>query len=189
MTISPLKPLTLDTFLKATYIEDSPAWEYLHGRPIQKPMPQGQHSTLQSELLTTINQIGKRSKVAYAFPERRCTFAGESIVPDLAVIRWTNIPRTEAGEVANLFEIAPDWTIEILSPQQPPNRVSAKIMHCLHHGCELGWLIDPGDRSVMVFRPKQEPEIYRGDTPLPVLNNLELQLTTDEIFGWLVLEL
>ncbi|MEM8642211.1 MAG: Uma2 family endonuclease [Cyanobacteria bacterium P01_G01_bin.54] len=190
MTISPPQPMTLAAFLQAPYIEDSPAWEYLNGRPIQKPMPQGQHSTLQSELVSAINQVGKRSKVAYAFPERRCTFTTKgSIVPDIAVIRWASIPRTETGEVANLFERSPDWTIEILSPAQSPNRVAAKIMACLQHGCELGWLIDPGDRSVMVFRPKQEPAFYRDDQTLPVLNGLDLFLTTDKLFSWLMLEL
>lgn len=190
MTISPIPTTSLAAFLQAATIEDSPAWEYLNGRPIQKPQSQGQHSTLQSELLTAINQVGKRSKIAYAFPERRCTFTDQgSIVPDIAVIRWANIPRTETGEVANGFELAPDWTIEILSPAQSPNRVAAKIVDCLQHGCELGWLIDPGDRSVMVFRPKQEPEFYRDDQPLPVPEHLDLSLTANEIFGWLTLEL
>lgn len=190
MTISPPQPMSLAAFLQAADIEDSPAWEYLNGRSLQKPLPQGQHSTLQSELLTAINHVGKRSKVAYAFPERRCTFSPQSsIVPDIAVIRWARIPRTETGEVANRFELASDWTIEILSPAQSPNRVSAKIVACLQQGCELGWLIDPGDRSVMVFRPKQEPEFYRDDALVPVLQGLDLCLTTDEIFGWLKLEI
>jgi Uma2 family endonuclease len=188
MTISPVQPLTLTEFLNEPNIEESPAWEYLNGYPVQKPMPQGQHSTLQSELITAINYIGKRRKIAYAFPERRCTFGGKSIVPDLAVIRWSRIPRMATGEVANIFDLAPDWIIEILSPQQSPNRVSTKIIHCLRYGCELGWLIDPGDRSVMIFRPKQEPEIYREDENLPVLTSLDLTVSTNEIFSWLLLE-
>jgi len=44
-------------------------------------MPQGEHSVLQSELLSRINQVGNPAKIAYAFPELRCNFADVSIVP------------------------------------------------------------------------------------------------------------
>ncbi|MFM6629090.1 MAG: Uma2 family endonuclease, partial [Microcystis panniformis] len=39
MTTSLTESLTLEDFLKLPYLEDSPAWEYLHGVAIQKPMP------------------------------------------------------------------------------------------------------------------------------------------------------
>ncbi|WP_255348380.1 Uma2 family endonuclease [Gloeocapsa sp. PCC 7428] len=40
------------------------------------------------------------------------------MVPDIAVFTWSRIPRQEDGGVANVFAIAPDWVIEILSPDQ-----------------------------------------------------------------------
>jgi Uma2 family endonuclease len=42
------KPITLDEFLQLP--ETKPASEYIDGQIIQKPMPQGQHSTIQGEL-------------------------------------------------------------------------------------------------------------------------------------------
>lgn len=59
------------------------------------------------------------------------------------------------------------------------------ILYCLNHGCLLGWLIDPEDRSILVFRPQQQPELFRDDQQLPVLENIDLQLTVNEIFAWL----
>jgi len=59
------------------------------------------------------------------------------------------------------------------------------ILHCLPHGCQLGWLIDPDDRSILTFRPKQEPEVHRGSDRLQVLEGIELELTADQVFGWL----
>ena len=86
--------------------------------------------------------------IARAFTELRCTFGNRSIVPDIAVFQWDRIPRQENGNVANVFPIAPDWTIEILSPEQSQTKVTKNILYCLNHGTQMGWLIDPEDQSV-----------------------------------------
>ncbi len=59
---------------------------------IKNLIPQGKHSTLQSEIVTLINQRAKSDKIAYAFPELSCTFADRSMVPDIAVFEWRRIP-------------------------------------------------------------------------------------------------
>ena len=45
----------LETFLQQPNIETSPAWEFIHGQPQQKPMPTLFHSRLQRNLVNTIN--------------------------------------------------------------------------------------------------------------------------------------
>jgi Uma2 family endonuclease len=47
MTTTQIQSITLESFLKESYIDDSPAWEYLDGEIKQKPMPSGQHSKTQ----------------------------------------------------------------------------------------------------------------------------------------------
>jgi len=114
-------------------------------------MPKSRHSRLLGKLISVINAIAEQQKIAYAFPELRCTFAGRAVVPDLAVLRWQRTELNADGESIDDIFIPPDWTIEILSPEQSSNRVTGNILHCLNHGAELGWLIDPGDRSVWFF--------------------------------------
>ena len=97
--------------------ETKPAKEYIKGKIIQKPMPKGKHSTIKTELSTAINITLKSNKVARAFSELRCTFSDRSIIPDISILRWNNIPRDNNGEIADSFYIAPDWVIEILSPE------------------------------------------------------------------------
>lgn len=101
------------------------------------------------------------------------------------MLRWERIPLTPEGELVNKFNSFPDWTIEILSPDPSSNRVTANILHCLKHGCELGWFIDPSDRSILVFRPKQEPVIFVRDDRVPVLTGIELEISVVQIFDWL----
>jgi Uma2 family endonuclease len=110
---------------------------------------------------------------------------GSTIVPDIAVFRWERIPTTESGKIANRFEIHPDWVIEILSPEQPQKKVLTKLLHCSRHGTELGWLLNPEEESVLAVFPGQKIEIYEGDDKLPILENINLELTVKEIFGWL----
>jgi len=92
-------------------------------------------------LIYLINARGETSRLAFAFPELRCSFAGRAIVPDLTVFEWVNIPLDANREVQNRIEIAPDWIIEILSPDQSPIRIIEKISFAIKNGTKLGWLI------------------------------------------------
>jgi len=178
--------LTLTEFLERP--ETKPASEYIEGKIYQKPMPQGEHSILQGSLVTAINQVGQPQKLAYAFPELRCTFGGRSLVPDISVFEWERIPRKANGRIANNFEIPPDWVIEILSPDQSPNRVIDKIIFCLKQGTKLGWFIEPEDESVIIFQPDQLPNVKYADENLPVLKVLgDWQLSVADVFNWLQL--
>lgn len=65
MVRTPSKPLTLAKFLKLP--ETKPASEYIDDQIIQKPMPQGKHSTIQGELVTAINAVVKAQQIARCF--------------------------------------------------------------------------------------------------------------------------
>lgn len=186
MVQAPAQILTLAEFLQLP--ETKPASEYIDGKIIQKPMPQGKHSAIQGEFVSAINSVFKPKRIARAFPELRCTFGGRSIVPDIVVFIWSRIPRDRNGEVANIFPVAPDWTIEILSPEQSQTKVTKNILHCLKHGTQMGWLIDPDEQTVFVYRPKQETEVFDAlDALLPLPSFAdELQLTIKDLFAWLL---
>ena len=177
--------LTLDAFLKLP--ETKPASEFINGRIYQKTMPQGKHSRLQTRLPNELNHEIEPLRLGCAFTELRCTFGGRSIVPDVSVFRWEHIPLNEAGALQNVFDIAPDWTIEILSPDQSPSRVMDNILFCLDRGSTLGWLIDPEEQLIFVYMPDRLPMTYEDSTAiLPTLDILgDRKFTVGEIFGWL----
>ncbi|WP_370527505.1 Uma2 family endonuclease [Trichocoleus sp. FACHB-46] len=160
----------------------------LDWKVVQKPMPQGKHSTIQTEFSTTANSVLKPWRIARAFSELRCTFGGRSTVPNVFVFTWERIPRDENGEIANTFSIALNWTIEILSPDQSQTKVTKNILHCLNHGTQMGWLIDPDEQTVFVYLPKQQPEAFdESGQKLPVPSFAsELNLSVGTVFGWLL---
>jgi Uma2 family endonuclease len=180
------QPLTLEEFLKLP--ETKPASEFINGEIVQKPMPQGEHSRLQFKLCAVVNEIAEPQKIAMALPELRCTFGGDSVVPDVVVFRWERIPVLPSGRIANRFEVHPDWSIEILFPDQRQMKVLGKLLHCSQHGTELGWLIDPEEESILVVFSDQRVQLLRGNAPLPILAGISLALTVEQVFGWLTLQ-
>ncbi|MEM9543578.1 MAG: Uma2 family endonuclease [Cyanobacteria bacterium P01_E01_bin.42] len=183
-TLTP--PLTLEEFLQQP--ETKPASEYIDGKIIQKPMSGGEHSAIQGDLVSFINAELRSKKIARAFPELRCIFGGRAIVPDVSVYTWERIPRKENGEVGGVVAIAPDWLIEILSPEQSQTKVIKKIVHALKYDTQMGWLINPYEESVLVYSPNQPTEIFdEPDLILPVPEFAkELELSVGNLFAWLL---
>lgn len=168
--------LTLQDFLKLSNIEESPAWEFVGGQPTQKSMPTAHHSILQKRLTAAIDQVDSPYE---AFPELRCILTSNSVVPDITVIRQERVPLENVP-----IEGAPDWMIEILSPDQSTTKLIAKIQTCLHEGTQLGWLIDSSEQLIMVLWPDTRIALLRGSDRLPVPQDIALYLTVEQVFNW-----
>lgn len=176
--------LSLSEFLQLP--ETQPSTEYIDGKTYQKPMPKGKHSRLQTRLSAEINRVAEPDRIACAFTELRCTFGGRSIVPDISVFAWEKIPLDDVGEIENTFEVAPDWTIKILSPEQSPTRVMSNILFFLNAGTQLGWLVDPEASTIAIFKPREQPEIKQNDDRLPVLSILnDWNISVRDVFSCL----
>jgi Uma2 family endonuclease len=185
MVQTPVKVMTLAEFLLLP--ETKPASEFIDGHIIPKPMPQGKHSLIQGQLVIHLELTLKLRKIARSFPELRCSFGDRSVVPDVAIVTSSRIPRDENGDIANIFPFAPDWTIEILSPDQSNAKVTKNILYCLQHGTQMGWLIDPADRSVFVYTSNQSTQVFNESIdllPVPEFAQ-DFSLTLGDLFGWL----
>ncbi|MEO0885680.1 MAG: Uma2 family endonuclease, partial [Cyanobacteria bacterium J06648_10] len=69
MVQASIKPISLKEFLALP--ETKPASEYIDGKVTQKPMPQGEHSSIQVELASAINSSLKKQRIAAAYTELR----------------------------------------------------------------------------------------------------------------------
>lgn len=113
-------------------------------------------------------------------------FWGKSLVPDLVVVATEQLPLDADGEIISTgLEFAPPWVIEILSPNQNQTKVTRKILHALRHGGQMGWLIDPDERVVLAYRCDRLPDEFTNDAVLPGIEEIDLRLTPEEMFGWL----
>jgi Uma2 family endonuclease len=65
--------------------------------------------------------------------------------------------------------------------------VLKNINHCLAYGTQMGWLIDPTDRSVFICMPDRTFQtIDEPSTILPVPEFARsIQLTVEQLFSWI----
>lgn len=176
------KRLTLDEFLRLP--EQKPALEFAEGEITQKVAPQGQHSGIQGDLVEIVNRRIRRRKLGRAFPELRTTYAGHSLVPDVAVYTWDRIAVTESGRLANQFTSPPEVAFEIVSPEQSVTTLIRKCIWYVENGVKVAVIVDPEDSSVIVYRPDADSRVLHGDETIDLADVIPgLRLTLKEVFG------
>ena len=57
---------------------------------------------------------------------------------------------------------APEFLIEVRSPKQRARPLREKMEEYIGNGVQLGWLIDPQERTVTIYRPGSEPEMLQN---------------------------
>jgi Uma2 family endonuclease len=98
---------------------------------------------------------------------------GANRSPDLAWVkrqRWEALTQEQRRGFAPL---CPDFVLELRSPSDSLAYVQAKMREYLDNGAQLGWLIDPIEKKVYVYRPQapveclDDPPTLSGDPVLP----------------------
>ena len=171
---SPIITSPLDAFLQQPNIEESPAWEFIQGQTLQKPMPTLFHSRLQRNL---VNAINKQTQTYEAIQELRCIVPPFSPVPDIAVVKSTRLSEEDGP-----LQGSPDWLIEIRSPDQSTLDLQKKILHCLSNETQLAWLIDIQRRQIWVWENQELPMVYGGSDTLLTLDNI-CNLTVEAVMA------
>lgn len=90
--------------------------------------------------------------------------------------RWDALP---AKERAGFGLLCPDFVVELRSPTDRLPDLQDKMQEYLDNGARLGWLIDPVEKRVYIYRPDQSVEVLDDPTTLrgdPVLPGFILQV-------------
>lgn len=67
---------------------------------------------------------------------------------------------------AKFLPIAPDFVAELRSATDNLEKLQRKMQEYIDNGVRLGWLIDPQNQRVEIYRPQQEVEILLAPTSL-----------------------
>lgn len=86
---------------------------------------------------------------------------GSRLAPDAA---WFDARRwAEAEQSGERFPVfAPDFVVEVRSPDDRIRALREKMESYIVNGVQLGWLIDPKERSVTVYRPAKAPQVLNN---------------------------
>ncbi|GJG85811.1 hypothetical protein tb265_09920 [Gemmatimonadetes bacterium T265] len=147
------KRMTAEEFLNYPW-GDTPV-ELVHGEVRVAPFPAGAHAHVVDNMYGALrdyvraHQLGRvyGDNTGYALPHRDDTIRG----PDVSFVRAGRLP--DELPLKGLFQIAPDFGVEVLSPSDTYAEVAEKLDDFFSAGVELMWLLDPRRRRVEAVAP------------------------------------
>jgi Uma2 family endonuclease len=128
--------------------------ELVRGRLVVREPPGTFHGNVAARLLLRLGAFVEANDLGEVFAQD----TGFRIASDPDTVRAPDVAfvaRDRLGAVASrgYARMAPDVIAEILSPDDKPGDVIAKIREWLAAGVRLAWLLDPDRRSARVYRP------------------------------------
>ncbi len=105
---------------------------------------------------------------------------GATISPDASWVLKERIEKFTAKEREKFLPLCPDFVLELRSASDSLKDSRKKMAQYIENGARLGWLIDPKNKQVHVFRANGEIEILDNPQTVSgedVLKNFELDLT------------
>ncbi len=107
------------------------------------------------------------SSTGFALPK------GGDRSPDVSWIPMEKWEALTAEQRRRFLPLCPDFVIELLSPSDSWTMAQQKMADYLNNGCRLGWLLDPDNQRVAIYRLNQPmelldaPDRLSGEAVLP----------------------
>ena len=122
--------------------------------------------------------VGFDSSTGFTLPN------GAKRSPDLAWIRRSRWEALTEEQQTEFPPLCPDFVVELRSPSEALPPLQAKMQEYMDNGAQLGWLIDPEERRVYIYRPGapttclDSPDKLDGEPLLP-----DLRLPVAKLWG------
>jgi Uma2 family endonuclease len=117
--------------------------------------------------------LEERSGVVYGSSAGFILPNGATRSPDAAWIGRDRFEQLDERQKTRFVPLCPDFVVEVRSPSDSMSALRRKMEEYLANGAALGWLIDPDDRRVEVYRQGSDvqtleaPATLMGDQVLP----------------------
>jgi len=111
--------------------------------------------------------VGFDSSTGFTLPD------GATRSPDLAWVKRSRWEALTPEQRKGFVPLCPDFVLELRSPSDALECLQAKMQEYLDNGAQLGWLIDPIEKKVYIYRPQAlveclgNPQTISGDPVLP----------------------
>ena len=138
-----------------------------------------------SDLTTDVTNWARKDKTGIVFDSSTYFTMpnGARRSPDVAWMRrekWDNLTASQRQKISR---IVPDFVIELRSSSDSVKTLQSKMKEYIENGVKLGWLIDPKNRKVHIYRANGETEILENPETLDGEDILVgFELNVQEIF-------
>jgi Uma2 family endonuclease len=92
--------------------------------------------------------------------------------PDASWVKVSRLNKLAPNQKKKFIPLCPDFVVEVRSPSDRLPKLQEKMEEYRDNGASLGWLIDPDERKVYVFRPGKRVECL--DRPKRLIGDPEL---------------
>ncbi len=142
----------------------------------------GETSRKNSELVATLVNWAKKDKTGVVFDSSGGFILpnGATRAPDAAWVKRSRLAGLTRKQKEKFIPLCPDFVIELRSPSDSLRSLQDKMQEYMDNGAELGWLIDPCQKKIFVYRPESDTECLENPAEIsgePVLPNFTIQLT------------
>ena len=167
MTITTEKKILTDEEFMALSEKES-HYELINGEVIDLGNSGIEHGNISAYLCGLIELYARKKKLGVTCDSSTAFSlkSGNKRSPDVSFIskeRLQGIKRLPKG----YFQGSPDLAIEVISPNNTFEELHQKIVEYFDNGCRLVWVINPDEKSVLVYH---QPE---PDKLLNVTDNLD----------------
>ena len=104
---------------------------------------------------------------------------GATRSPDVAWVKRSRLAALTPEQRKKFLPLCPDFVIELRSASDSVSDLQDKMQEYIDNGAQLGWLIDPENQRVYIYRPNSEVKCLENPFTLsgePVLPGLVLEL-------------
>ncbi|PSB20241.1 hypothetical protein C7B76_06450 [filamentous cyanobacterium CCP2] len=128
----------------------------------------GEGGKREADLITDLNLWNRQANLGVVFSSSAGFKLpnGADRSPDAAWIshdRWNTLTPEQKRKFP---PIAPDFVIELRSESDDLTTLRAKLQEYMDNGVQLGWLIDPKDQIVEIYRQGQPVEVLNAPTQI-----------------------
>lgn len=125
-------------------------YEIVNGQPEVKEMAGAKHGgTIMRLGAKLVNYTEESDQGSVYSPDTTFVIGQNERLPDLAFVSSARIP--EDGEPEGIWRIAPDLAIEVISPNDVLEKVTAKIEDYFAAGVRQVWLVSLRSHTVSIY--------------------------------------
>ena len=150
--------MTLEEFLES----DLEGYEYVKGELIPMPAASAEHGIVSARVFLHLGLYVREHQLGEVVTPDTGFQVGERVLkPDIAFLSTAHLP----DDLSKAFPVPPDLAIEVVSPSDAFRRVIEKAFAYLEAGTQIVWVIEPGSKTVTVYRSETDIKLLtREDT-------------------------
>lgn len=143
--------------------DDDHRYELVDGRLLTMSPPAYEHGRVVMRVMLVLGSYVSERKLGDLLPEVGYKLASNPDTvrgPDLSFIRHDRLPFIRKR---GFVHGAPDFVVEVLSPDDRPGEMRRKLDDYLTHGVQCVLVLDPDDETATLYRRLGAPVTLRGD--------------------------